>query len=113
MLCQAMLERFGLSICASKGQAALLQLTQDKLTVLQYDDEFESYLAQLEDCDQSFYLTKFIFGLHPTIVTKVFVQRLATLLEAKRIDEELELTQSMVKIALEICKGKDDQNSSA
>ena len=32
------------------------------------------------------------FGLHPTILNKVFAQRLATFLEAKRISEELELT---------------------
>ena len=67
------------------------------MTVLQYANAFESYLAQLEDYDESFYLTKFIFGLCPVILTKVFVQRPATLLEAKRIAEELELTLSMVK----------------
>ena len=94
---QAMLERFGSLICAEKAHAALLQLTQDKLTVLQYADAFESYLAQLEDYDESFYLTKFIFGLHPTILKDVFVQRPTTLLEAKRIAEELELTHSMVE----------------
>ena len=43
------------------------------MTVLQYADAFESYLAQLEDCDESFYLTKFIFGLRPAILTEVFV----------------------------------------
>ena len=63
MLRQAMLERFGSSICAERARAALLQLTQDKMTVLQYADPFESYLAQLEDYDESFYLRKFIFGL--------------------------------------------------
>ena len=92
-----MLERFGLSIRAEKAHAALLQLTQDKMSVLQYADAFESYLAQLGDYDESFYLTKFIFGLHPTILRDVFVQRPTTLLEAKRIAEELELTQSMVE----------------
>ena len=65
---------------------------------LQHADAFESYLAQLEDYDESFYLTKFIFGLCPAILTEVFVQRPATLLEAKRIAEELELTQMMVKM---------------
>ena len=68
------------------------------MTVLQYTDAFESYLAQLEDYDESFYLTKFIFGLCPAILTEVFVQRPTTLLEAKRIAEELELTQMMVKM---------------
>ena len=97
-LCQAMPERFGSSICAEKARAALLQMMQDKMTVLQYADAFESYLAQLEDYDESFYLTKFIFGLCPAILTEVFVQRPATLLEAKRIAEELELTPTMVKM---------------
>ena len=54
-------------------------------------------MAQLEDYDESFYLTKFIFGLCPAILTEVFVQRLATLLKAKRIAKEIELTQIMVK----------------
>ena len=85
-----MLEQFGLSIRTEKARVAFLQLAQDKMTVLQYADSFESYLAQLEDYDESFYLTKFNFGLCPTILTEVFVQHLATLLEAKRIAEELE-----------------------
>ena len=59
----AMLERFGSSIRAGKARAALLQMTQDKMTVLEYFDAFESYLAQIEDYDESFYLAKFIFGL--------------------------------------------------
>ena len=42
-------------------------------------------------------MAKFIFGLHPSILTQVFVQQPATLLEAKGIPENLELTQSMVK----------------
>ena len=98
MLRQAMLERFGSSIPAKKARAALLQLTQDKMTVLQYADAFEPYLAQLEDYDESFYLTKFIFGLCPAILTEVFIQSPTTLLEAKKIAEELELTQMMVKM---------------
>ena len=49
----------------------------------QYADAFESYLAQLEDYDESFYLMKFIFGLRPTILTEVFMKRLATLFEGK------------------------------
>ena len=67
------------------------------MTVLQYADAFESYLAQLEDYDESFYLAKFIFGLRPVILMEVFIQRPTTLLEAKRIVEELALTQMMVK----------------
>ena len=67
------------------------------MTVLQYFDPFESYLAQLEDYDESFFVAKFIFGLWPSILMQVFVQHLVTLLEAKGIAEELELTQSMVK----------------
>ena len=94
---QAMLEHFGSSICVAKARAALLQMTQGKMTILQYADTLESYLAQLEDYDESFFLTKFIFGLCLVILTEVFVQRLATLREAKRIAEKLELTQMMVK----------------
>ena len=94
---KAMLERFGSSIRVDKARAALLQMTQDKMTVLQCADAYESYLAQLEDYDESFFLTKFIFGLCPAILIEVFVQRPTTLLEAKRIAEELELTQMMVK----------------
>ena len=43
----AMLERFGSSIRAGKARAALLQMTQGKMTVLEYFDAFESYLAQI------------------------------------------------------------------
>ena len=68
------------------------------MTVLPYFDGFESCLAQLEDYNESFYLTKFIFGLQPSILTHVFAQRPATLLEGKGILEDLELTQSMVKV---------------
>ena len=68
------------------------------MTVLEYFDAFESYLAQLDDYDESFFLAKFIFGLRPSILTQVFVQHPATLLEAKGIAEEVELTQSMVKV---------------
>ena len=53
------------------------------MTVLQYADAFESYLAQFEEHDESFYVAKFIFGLRPGIPSEVFVQRPATLLEAK------------------------------
>ena len=79
-----------------KARAALLQMTQGKMTVLEYFDAFESYLAQIEDYDESFYLAKFIFGLQPALLTQVFAQRPATLLEAKMLAETLELTQSMV-----------------
>ena len=58
-----MLKCFGSSIPASKARAALLKMTQGKMTVLQYFDAFESYWAQLEYYDESFYLAKFIFGL--------------------------------------------------
>ena len=94
----ANLERFGSSIHAGKACAALLQMTQGKMTVLEYFDAFEPYLAQLDDYDESFFLAKFIFGLRPSILTQVFVQHPATLLEAKGIAEEIELTQSMVKV---------------
>ena len=50
------------------------------MTVLQYFDPFESYLAQLEYYDESFNLAKFIFGLHSVILAQVFAQRLTTLL---------------------------------
>ena len=103
---QAMLERFGSSIRADKARAALLQMTQGKMTVLQYADAFESCLAQLEDYNESFYLTKFIFGLCSAILTEVFVQHPATFLEAKRIAEELELTQMMVKRHQQLAKEK-------
>ena len=78
-----MLECFGSSVRAEKACAALPQMTQGNMTILQYADAFESSLAQLEDYDESLFLTKFIFGLCPTILTEVFVQRPTTLLEAK------------------------------
>ena len=59
---QAMLECFGPSIRAKEARAALLQMTQSKMTALEYFYAFESYLAQLEDYDESFFVTKFIFG---------------------------------------------------
>ena len=49
---QAMLEHFGFSIRARKARAALLQLMQNKMTVLQYANAFAFYLAQLEDYDE-------------------------------------------------------------
>ena len=68
------------------------------MIVLQYANAFESYLAQLEDYDESFYLMKFIFGLCLAILIEVFVKRPATPLEAKKIAGELELTHTMVKM---------------
>ena len=67
------------------------------MTVLEYFDAFESYLAQIEDYDESFYLAKFIFGLRPALLTQVFAQHPATLLEAKVLAETIELTHSIVK----------------
>ena len=67
------------------------------MTILEYFDAFESYLAQIEDYDESFYLIKFIFRFPPALLTKVFAQHPVTLLEAKVLVETLELTQSMVK----------------
>ena len=76
------------------------------MTVLQYIDAFESYLAQLEDYDESFYLTKLIFGLCPGILTEVFVRHPTTPLESKRIAGELELTQMMLKMHQKSAKEK-------
>ena len=73
-------------------------MTQSNMTILQYADACESYLAQLEDYSESYYLTKFIFELCLAILTEVFVQRPATSLEDKRIAEGLKLTQSMVRM---------------
>ena len=68
---RAMLERFESSIHAGKACAALQQMTQDKMTVLEYFDAFQAYLSQIDDYDESFYLTKFIFGLRPALLTQV------------------------------------------
>ena len=73
-------------------------MAKDKMIVLEYFDAFESYLAQIEDYDESLYLAKFIFGLRPALLTQMFAQHPATLLEAKVLAETLELTQSMVKV---------------
>ena len=83
------------------------------MTVLKYIDAVASYLAQLEDYAESFYLTKFIFGLHLAILTEVLVQRSTNLLEAKRVVEELELTQTMVKMHHISEKEKTTKNCSA
>ena len=38
------------------------------MSVLQYADAFESFLAQIDDYDESYYLIHFIFGLRPEIM---------------------------------------------
>ena len=43
------------------------------MTVLQYADAFESFLAQMEDYDASYYLVHFIFGLRPEIMQGVYL----------------------------------------
>ena len=88
----AMLERFGMSIHAEKARAGLYRLKQDKMTVLQYAHAFESYLAQLGDYDESYYLAHFIFGLHPEIMRGVYIQQPESLPAAKNMAKKLELT---------------------
>ena len=87
-----MLERFGSSIRVEKARAGIYQLRQDKMTVLQYADAFESFLAQIEDFDESQYLIQFIFGLRPEISRLVYPQQPASILAAKEMAERLELT---------------------
>ena len=89
---RAMLERFGTSIRAEKARAGLYRLKQDKMSVLQYAATFESYLAQIDDYDESYYLVHFIFGLRPEIMRGVYVQQPESLLAAKNMAEKLELT---------------------
>ena len=62
------------------------------MTVLQYADAFESYLAQLGEYDESYYLTHFIFGLRPEVMRGVYIQQPESLLAAKNMAEKLELT---------------------
>ena len=92
---RAMLERFGMSIRAKKALASLYQLKQDKMTVLQYAATFESFLAQLGDYDESYYLVHFIFGLRPEIMRGVYIQQPDSLLAAKNMAERLELTHHL------------------
>ena len=92
---RAMLERFGTSIRAEKARAGLYQLKQDKMTVLQYAAAFESFLAQLGDYDESYYLVHFIFGLRPEIMRGVYIQQPDSLLAAKNMAERLELTHHL------------------
>ena len=93
---QAILERFGSSIRAEKARGRLYQLRQDKMTVLQYADAFESCLAQIEDYDESYYLVHFIFGLRPKIMRGVYLQQPASILVAKEMAERLELTHQTI-----------------
>ena len=65
------------------------------MTVLQYADAFESYLAQLGDYDESYYLVHFIFGLRPEIMRGVYIQQPESLLAAKNMAEKLELTHHL------------------
>ena len=95
---RAMLERFGTSIRAEKARAGLYQLKQDKMTVLQYAAAFESFLAQLGDYDESYYLVHFIFGLRPEIMRGVYIQQPDTLLAAKNMAERLELTHHLTSV---------------
>ena len=89
---RAMLERFGTSIRAERARAGLYQLKQNEMTVLQYASAFESYLAQIGEYDESYYLIHFIFGLRPEIMRGVYIQQPASLLAAKNMAEKLELT---------------------
>ena len=68
-----MLKRFGLSIRVEKARAGIYQLRQDKMSVLQYVEAFESCLARIEDFDESPYLVQFIFGLRPEISRLVYL----------------------------------------
>ena len=89
---RAMLERFGTSIRAEKARAGIYRLRQGNMTVLQYSDAFESYLAQIDDYDEAQYLVHFIFGLRPEIMRLVYMQQPASLLATKIVAEKLELT---------------------
>ena len=62
------------------------------MTVLQYADAFESYLAQIGDYDEVQYLVHFIFGFRPEIMRLVYMQQPETILAAKNMAEKLELT---------------------
>ena len=65
------------------------------MTVLQYASAFESFLAQLGDYDESYYLVHFIFGLRPEIMRGVYIQQPDSLLAAKNMAERLELTHHL------------------
>ena len=106
----AMLERFGTSIRAKKARAGLYRLKQDKMTVLQYAHVFESYLAQLGDYNESYYLAHFIFGLRPEIMRGVYIQQPESLPVAKNIAEKLELTHLATSERRDIRIGKRRPN---
>ena len=82
---RAMLERFGTSIRAEKARAGIYRLRQGNMTVLQYADAFESFLAQIDDYDEAQYLVHFIFGLRPEIMRLVYMQQPAILYWQQRI----------------------------
>ena len=95
---QALLERFGTSIRAEKARAGLYQLRQDKMSVLQYADAFESFLAQIGDYDELQYLVHFIFGLRPEIMRLVYIQQPESILAARNMAEKLELTHQVTAL---------------
>ena len=66
------------------------------MTVLQYADAFESYLAQLGEYDESYHLTHFIFGLRPEMMRGVYIQQPESLLAVKNMAEKLKLTHLMI-----------------
>ena len=65
------------------------------MTILQYEDAFESYLAQIGDYDEAQYLVHFIFGLRPEIMRGVYIQQPDSLLVVKNMAERLELTHHL------------------
>ena len=65
------------------------------MTVLQYADAFESYLAQLGEYDESYYLTHFIFELRSEVLRGVYIQQPKSLLASKNMAEKLELAHLM------------------
>ena len=66
------------------------------MTVLQYAAAFESFLAQLGDYDESYYLVHFIFGLRPKIMRGVYIQQPDSILAAKNMAKRLELTHHLI-----------------
>ena len=93
-----MLDRFGSSIHAEKARAGIYQLRQGKMSVLQYADAFESFLAQIDDYDEDQYLVHFIFGLRPEISRLVYIQQPASILAARNVAEKLELTHQATEL---------------
>ena len=76
------------------------------MTVLQYAHTFESYLAQLGDYDESYYIVHFIFGLRPEIMRGLYIQQPETLPAAKNMAEKLELTHLATSARREHTKRK-------